>query len=67
VRELTITTLEESPTRLATGKGGACVRLGASRGMPVSLVPRTVRFDPNPRIFGNFLDGCPRGGTLPCV
>jgi hypothetical protein len=28
------------------------VRLGASRGMPVSIVPRTVRFDPNPRIFG---------------
>jgi hypothetical protein len=67
VRELTITTLEESPTRLATGKGGACVRLGASRGVPVSLVPRTVRFDPNPRIFGNRLDGCPRGGTLPCA
>jgi hypothetical protein len=43
------------------------VRLGASRGMPVSLVPRTVSIDPNPRIFGNCLDGCPRGGTLPCV
>jgi hypothetical protein len=52
VRELTITTLEESPNRLATGKKGACVRLDASRGVPVSLVPRTVRFDPNPRILG---------------
>jgi hypothetical protein len=61
VRELNITTLEESPTRLATGKGGACVRLDDSRGVPVSLVPRTVRFDPNPRTFGNCLDGCPRG------
>jgi hypothetical protein len=37
------------------------VRLGASRGMPVSLVPRTVSIDPNPRIFGNCLDGRPRG------
>jgi hypothetical protein len=55
VRELTITTPEESPNRLATGKGVACVRLDASRGVPVSLVPRTVRFDPNPRIFGNCL------------
>jgi hypothetical protein len=31
------------------------VRLGASWGMPVNLIPRTVRFDPNPRIFGNCL------------
>jgi hypothetical protein len=31
------------------------VRLGASRGMPPNLVPRTVRFDPNPRTFGNCL------------
>jgi hypothetical protein len=67
VRELTITTLEESPTRLATEKGGACVRLDASRGVPVSLVPRTIIFDPNPSIFGNCLDGCPRGGNLPCA
>jgi hypothetical protein len=37
------------------------VRLGASRGTPVSLVPRTVSIAPNPRIFGNCLDGCPRG------
>jgi hypothetical protein len=43
------------------------VKLGASRGMPASLVPRTVSFDPKSRIFGNRLDGCPRGGTLPCV
>jgi hypothetical protein len=55
VRELTITTPEESPNRLATGKGDACVKLGASRGMPANLVPRTVRFDPNPRTFGNCL------------
>jgi hypothetical protein len=41
--------------------------LGASRGMPTSLVPRTVSFDPNPRIFGNRLNGCPRRGTLLCV
>jgi hypothetical protein len=52
VRELTITTPEESPNRLATGKGGACVRLDASRGVPVSLVPSSVRFDPNSRILG---------------
>jgi hypothetical protein len=31
------------------------VRLGASRGMPANLVPRTVRFDPNPRTIGNRL------------
>jgi hypothetical protein len=31
------------------------VRLGASWGMPVSLVPRTVSIDPNLRIFGNCL------------
>jgi hypothetical protein len=67
MRELTITTPEESPNRLATGKGGAFVILDASRGVPVNLVPRTVRFDPNPRTFGNRLDGCPRGGILPCV
>jgi hypothetical protein len=67
VRELTITTPEESPNRLATGKGGACVTLDASRGVLVGLVPRTVRFDPNPRIFGNSLGGCPRGGILPCA
>jgi hypothetical protein len=41
------------------------VRLDASWGVPVSLVPRTVRFDPNLRIFGNCLGGCPRGGILP--
>jgi hypothetical protein len=55
VRELTIITPEKSANRLATGKGGACVTLGALRGMPANLVPRTVRFDPNPRIFGNCL------------
>jgi hypothetical protein len=33
------------------------VKLGASRGMPDSLVPRTVRFDPKPRTFGNHLVG----------
>jgi hypothetical protein len=38
--------------------------LGVSRGMPTSLVPRNVRSDPNPRIFGNRLDGCPCEGTL---
>jgi hypothetical protein len=43
------------------------VKLGASWGMPASLVLRTVSFDPKLRIFGNRLDGCPRGGTLPCV
>jgi hypothetical protein len=31
------------------------VTLGASRGMPASLVPRTVRFDPKPRTFRNRL------------
>jgi hypothetical protein len=67
VRELTITTPEESPNRLATGKGGACVRLDALQGVPVSLVPRTIRFDPNLRIFGSYLDGCPRRGTLLCA
>jgi hypothetical protein len=29
--------------------------LGTSRGMPASLVPRTVIFDPKPRTFGNRL------------
>jgi hypothetical protein len=33
------------------------VKLGASRGMPASLVPRIVGFDPKPRIFGNRLVG----------
>jgi hypothetical protein len=37
------------------------VRLGTSRGMPANLVPRTVSSAPNPRTFGNRLDGCPRG------
>jgi hypothetical protein len=31
------------------------VTLGASRGMPASLVPWTVSFDPKPRSFGNRL------------
>jgi hypothetical protein len=66
-QELFPTTPEGSPNRLATGKGGACVRLGASRGMRASLVPRTVGSVPNPKTFGNHLDGCPRGGNLPCV
>jgi hypothetical protein len=43
------------------------VRMGASQGMPVSLVPRTVSIGPNPKIFGNYLDGSPHGGTLPCA
>jgi hypothetical protein len=45
------------------------VRLGALRGMPSSLVPRTVRFDPNPRTFGNRLVvALARGaGIPPCV
>jgi hypothetical protein len=54
-RELFPTTLEYSPYRLATGKGGACVRLGTLRGMPANLVPRTVASVPNPRTFGNCL------------
>jgi hypothetical protein len=33
------------------------VTLGASRGMPANLVPKTVSFDPNPSIFGNRLVG----------
>jgi hypothetical protein len=31
------------------------VKLGASRGMPDSLVPRIVSFDPKLSIFGNHL------------
>jgi hypothetical protein len=31
------------------------VKLGASRGRPDNLVPRTVRFDPKPGTFGNRL------------
>jgi hypothetical protein len=31
------------------------VTLGASRGMPASLVPRTVRFNPKLKTFGNYL------------
>jgi hypothetical protein len=37
------------------------VRLGALRGMPFSLVPKTVSIGPNPRTFGSCQDGCPRG------
>jgi hypothetical protein len=37
------------------------VRLDASRGMPTSLVPKIVRFDPKPITFGSRLDGCPHG------
>jgi hypothetical protein len=55
VRELTLTNLEYSPTRLATREGGTCLTLGASRGMPASLVPRTVSFEPKPRSFGSRL------------
>jgi hypothetical protein len=29
------------------------VKLGALQGMPDGLVPRTLRFDPKPRTFGN--------------
>jgi hypothetical protein len=67
VWELTITTPKESPNRLATGKGGACVMLGASRGMLANLVPRTVRFDPKPRTSGNLLVVVLARGILPCV
>jgi hypothetical protein len=47
------------------------VKLGASRGMPDSLVPRTVSFDPKPRIFGNRLvvvhvEAIPMCLGLPC-
>jgi hypothetical protein len=31
--------------------------VGCLTGMPASLVPRTVGFDPKPRIFGNRLVG----------
>jgi hypothetical protein len=31
------------------------VKLGALRGMPDSLVPKTLRFDPKLRTFGNCL------------
>jgi hypothetical protein len=31
------------------------VKLGSLRGMPDSLVPGTIRFDPKLRIFGNHL------------
>jgi hypothetical protein len=51
----TVTNLEKSPYRLATGKGVYCVRLDTLQGIPANLAPRTVRFDPNPRIFGNGL------------
>jgi hypothetical protein len=32
------------------------VRLDTLRGIPANLAARTVRFDPNPRIFGNGLE-----------
>jgi hypothetical protein len=35
--------------------GGTCVKLGASRGMPSSRVPRTVSFDNKVMTFGNCL------------
>jgi hypothetical protein len=43
------------------------VMIGASRGMPTNLVPKTVRFDSNSRTFGNRLDGCPHGPGHPTV
>jgi hypothetical protein len=66
VRDPTVTTLEKSPYRLATWKGGVLW------GIPANLAPRTVRFDPNPRIFGNGLGKLFLGGQptvclgLPC-
>jgi hypothetical protein len=66
-RELFPTTPECSPNRLATGKGGACVRLGSSRGMPANLVPRTVGSVPNPRTIGNCLAGSSRGHPTVCL
>jgi hypothetical protein len=36
-------------------------------GMPDSLVPRTVSFDPKPRTFGNCLVGVSFVGALLCV
>jgi hypothetical protein len=43
------------------------VKLGASRGMPANLVPRTISFDPNPWIFGNRLVGGLLVSTPYCV
>jgi hypothetical protein len=57
VRELTITTLEESPTALQPGGGYMCEAGCTGWDLPDSLVPGTVRFAPNPRIFGNCLVG----------
>jgi hypothetical protein len=67
VRELFPTTPECSTNRLATEKGGACVRLGASRGMPANLVPRTVGSVPSPRTFGNHLDVVFAGQPTVCL
>jgi hypothetical protein len=43
------------------------VKLGASQGMPANLVPKTVSFDPNSRIFGNCLVGGLLVSTPYCV
>jgi hypothetical protein len=53
----TTTTLNSSPARLAMGGGYMCEDGCTRWGMPDSLVPGTVGYYPNPRIFGNHLVG----------
>jgi hypothetical protein len=67
VRDFTITNLEYSPARLATGRGYMCEAGCTVWGIPDSLVPRTVSFNPKPRTFGNRLVVVQCVGTLPCV
>jgi hypothetical protein len=44
--------------KISLNGGGYMCEAGCTRwDMPDSLVPRTVRFTPNPRIFGNRLVG----------
>jgi hypothetical protein len=57
VWELTITILEKSPTDLQPGGGYMCEVGCTVWNMSDSLVPGTVRFNPNPRTFGNRLVG----------
>jgi hypothetical protein len=43
------------------------VTLGASRGMPTSLVPKTARSDPKPRTFGTVWWLSSRGHPTMCL
>jgi hypothetical protein len=52
---------------LQPGGGYMCEAECTRWGMPDSLVPRTVSYHPNPRIFGNRLVGVGSIGALLCM